>query len=51
MKVTFLGTGSAGTTMNFQTNALIERNGKSLLIDAGGDIRWSLKNAGKRSRI
>ena len=46
MKITFLGTGSAFTLKNFQTNTLISRNGKNLLIDAGGDIRFSLKDAG-----
>lgn len=43
MKVVFLGTGSAFTTKNYQTNTLIVQNDKGLLIDAGGDIRWSLK--------
>lgn len=43
MKLTFLGTGSAFTTQNFQTNILIEANcGKKLLFDAGGDIKFSL---------
>ena len=46
MKITFLGTGSAFTTKNFQTNTIIERNGKRLLIDAGSDIRFSLQNIG-----
>jgi ribonuclease BN (tRNA processing enzyme) len=43
MNIIFLGTGSAFTTKNFQTNTIIENNGKKLLIDAGGDIRHSLK--------
>lgn len=46
MKITFLGTGSAFTMKNFQTNTMIEHNGKRLLIDAGGDIRFSLKAQG-----
>jgi ribonuclease BN (tRNA processing enzyme) len=46
MKITFLGTGSAFTVKNYQTNLLIEQNGKNLLIDAGGDIRFSLKEQG-----
>lgn len=39
-----LGTGSAFTLKNYQTNFLIQRKGKCLLIDCGGDIRFSLKN-------
>ena len=46
MKITFLGTGSAFAMNNYQTNVLIERNGKNLLIDAGTDIRFSLQKAG-----
>jgi ribonuclease BN (tRNA processing enzyme) len=46
MKMKFVGTGSAFTLKNFQTNTLIERNGKYLLIDAGTDIRFSLHRAG-----
>ena len=46
MKITFVGTGSAFTTKNFQTNTLISRNDKNLLIDAGGDIRFSLGKLG-----
>lgn len=42
-KIIALGTGSAFTMNNFQTNFLIERNGKYLLIDCGGDIRFSLQ--------
>ena len=42
MKIIFLGTGSAFTLNNNQTNFLIEQNGKYLLIDAGTDIRFSL---------
>ena len=46
MKITFVGTGSAFTMNNFQTNTLISRNDKNLLIDAGGDIRFSLGKLG-----
>ena len=46
MRLTFLGTGSAFCMKNFQTNVLIERNGKNLLVDAGSDIRFSLKEQG-----
>ena len=46
MKFYFLGTGSAFTLKNYQTNVLIEENGKFLLIDAGNDIRFSLNNMG-----
>jgi len=46
MKLIFLGTGSAFTTLNYQTNILIQKNGKNFLIDAGSDIRFSLKNVG-----
>lgn len=38
-----LGTGSAFTMKNFQTNYVISRNGKNLLIDCGTDIRFSLQ--------
>jgi len=46
MKIRFLGTGSAFCTKNYQTNILIEKNDSRLLIDAGGDIRFSLKEHG-----
>lgn len=46
MRIKFFGTGSAFTLKNFQTNIGIEQNGKWLLLDVGGDIRFSLKNAG-----
>jgi len=46
MNITFVGTGSAFTMRNFQTNTLIERNGKKLLIDTGSDIRFSLRDIG-----
>ncbi len=46
MKIIPLGCGSAFTMKDFQTNLLIEHNGKRLLIDAGTDIRFSLKEQG-----
>lgn len=41
----FLGTGSAFTLKNYHTNAIIEINNKKLLIDAGSDIRFALRDA------
>ncbi len=46
MRIRFLGTGAAFTLDNFHSNMVIEEEGKRLLIDAGGDIRFSLKNVG-----
>jgi hypothetical protein len=46
MKLTFIGTGSAFTMSNFQSNMLLEDSGKRLLIDCGGDIRHALAKAG-----
>jgi ribonuclease BN (tRNA processing enzyme) len=46
MKIKFLGTGSAFTLKNYQSNMIIEQNRKRLLLDAGGDIRFSLRDAG-----
>ena len=47
MKIQFLGTGSAFTMKNFQTNALITAtNGKRMLLDCGMDIRFALREAG-----
>jgi len=46
MNITFAGTGSAFAMRNYQTNTIIEQNGKKLLIDAGSDIRFSLKDIG-----
>lgn len=50
MELIALGTGSAftlpavtGEHQNYQSNFLLEHKGKRLLIDAGGDIRFSLK--------
>lgn len=41
-----VGTGSAFTMKNWQSNFVIYRNGKYLLIDCGGDIRFALAEAG-----
>jgi ribonuclease BN (tRNA processing enzyme) len=46
MFITFLGTGAAFTLDNYHSNMVIEEEGKRLLIDAGGDIRFSLKHSG-----
>lgn len=46
MKIKFLGTGSAHCLKNFNTNIMIEKNGKKLLFDAGSDVKWSLNEAG-----
>jgi len=46
MKIIPLGCGSAFTMKDYQTNLLVERNGKRLLIDAGTDIRFSLRDQG-----
>ena len=49
MKLTFLGSGSAfvRASENFQSNILLEFNGKSLLIDAGSTINEALFAANK----
>lgn len=42
----FAGCGSAGTTMEYwQSNILVQKNGKNFLIDAGDDTRHSLREA------
>lgn len=47
MKLTALGTGSAFTQENYQTNFLIELDsGYKLLVDCGGDVRFALKEQG-----
>jgi ribonuclease BN (tRNA processing enzyme) len=56
MKITFLGTGNASTLpesrdlneCDFQSNILLESGNRKLLLDCGGDIRFSLMLAGKR---
>lgn len=45
MKLKFLGVGSALHTRLYHSNAILESDtGQRLLIDAGTDIRWSIKN-------
>ena len=47
MKLIFVGSGSAFTLENYQSNMLIEAdNGARLLIDCGMDIRFGLKELG-----
>ncbi len=48
MRLIALGVGSAFATENYQSNMIVEINGKRLLIDAGGDVRHTLKLAGLR---
>jgi flavorubredoxin len=43
MKITFLGVGGAYADENYQSNMLMEVNGKKILFDCGTDIRFSLK--------
>lgn len=45
-----LGTGSAFTMKNYQTNYIINRNEKFLLIDCGTDVRFSLNAQGLGAR-
>jgi len=42
MEIFAVGTGSAFTYKNWQSNFLIRQNGKYLLIDCGGDIRHGM---------
>jgi len=45
MNITFLGTGSAFCTKNYQTNAVVELDsGYKLLVDAGGDVRHAMED-------
>ena len=46
LKLTVLGSGSAFAKKNYQTNFLLSRNGRNLLFDCGGDIRWALDEQG-----
>lgn len=47
MKLTFIGSGSAFCKKNWQTNVLVEfDSGYKLLIDCGGDARFSLAEQG-----
>ena len=43
MELFAVGTGSAFTMKNWQSNFVIRKNGKCLLLDCGGDIRFSLE--------
>ena len=42
MDILFVGTGSAFCTKNYHANAVVIKNDKKFLFDAGGDIRFSL---------
>lgn len=47
MKIQFIGCGSAFTTKEYyQSNVLVSKNGKNLLIDIGGDARFALAELG-----
>lgn len=50
MEIHFIGTGSAGTLENFQSNSIIKPRTKRMLVDAGGDIRHALHAAGYDAR-
>ena len=44
MNILFIGTGSAFTTKNWNTNFIVEKNNKRLLLDCGGDVRHALND-------
>jgi ribonuclease BN (tRNA processing enzyme) len=46
MKFIFLGTGSAFTLANYQSNMLLEVEGRRMLVDCGGDARFALRDLG-----
>jgi len=48
MQLTWLGTGTINTYDNFHTNSVLldENTNKRLLLDCGGDIRFSLREQG-----
>ena len=46
LKIKWLGTGSAGTTKNWTTSALIQVGNHNLLFDAGTGLQWALDEAG-----
>jgi len=46
MEIQFLGTGSAFCLQNYQSNLLVKKNDQILLVDAGGDLRFSLNSIG-----
>lgn len=46
MKIKFLGSGSAFSMKNFQTNAILTgQSGKRMMIDCGTDARFSMREA------
>ncbi|KKL79855.1 hypothetical protein LCGC14_2010680 [marine sediment metagenome] len=51
-KLNFIGTGSAFVSYkkNWQSNVLVSRNGKALMIDLGGDARHALEDVGLKAR-
>jgi len=51
VKIQFAGVGSAFTTQDYwQSNMVVTSGNQSLLIDCGGDIRFSLKELGLNHR-
>lgn len=46
MKITAIGSGSAFTLNNYQSNFLVETEGRRLLVDCGSDARFALKEMG-----
>ena len=46
MNIIFAGTGSAFNLDSYQTNTIIQRNGKNLLIDAGSFAPLALRDIG-----
>lgn len=46
MRINFIGTGSAFAVQHFQSNAILEVNGKKLLIDCGGTVHLALAASG-----
>ncbi len=46
MNIKFIGVGSAFALQNYNSNMVLATGGKRLLIDAGGDLRHALRDAG-----
>ena len=46
MEIKVLGAGSAFCLENYQSNFIVTIDGKNLLLDCGGDIRFSLREQG-----
>jgi len=42
VEILFIGTGSAFCVNNYHSNAVVKVNNKNFLVDAGGDLRFSL---------